>query len=359
MSSGYTIAGMMSGTSLDGIDIAVCRFEETGSVWQFEILAADTIPYNDVWRNRLTTIFTEDARELAKLHSEYGAYLGECANTFFEQYDIHPQLIASHGHTVFHKPGEGYTFQLGSGAAIAAVTGINTVCDFRTTDVALGGQGAPLVPVGDQLLFGGHKFCLNLGGIANISFDRQGQRVAFDICPANMALNFLAAKRGLLYDRGGELAMSGQIIPEILEQLNELPYYRETAPKSLGREWFEKIFLPVITGGNYTVEDRLRTAVEHIGIQIANALHHSPGTTMLTTGGGALNHLLIETIEEHISRHGIHVVVPDESIIQFKEAIIFAFLGLLRNLNRVNVFASVTGAASDSCSGAVYPGKSE
>jgi anhydro-N-acetylmuramic acid kinase len=356
MNSPWTIAGIMSGTSLDGLDIAVCRFEEAGGLWQFEILEAATLPYTDPWRNRLTSAFGEDAWSLAKLHSDYGKYIGECSREFFKAKGIQPQLIASHGHTIFHRPEEGVSFQLGCGAAIAAATGITTVCDFRTLDVALGGQGAPLVPVGDHYLFGGHKFCLNLGGFANISFEKDGKRLAFDICPANTALNYLASRRGLEFDSGGDLAMNGQIIPELLDQMNSLAFYHQQGPKSLGREWFEKAFLPLISNGNYSIEDRLRTTVEHIGMQIGNCLFLAPGTTLFTTGGGAFNHFLIETIEEHISRHGIHVVVPDSNVVQFKEALIFAFLGLLRHLGRTNVFSSVTGAEKDSSSGAVYGG---
>ena len=356
MNSQWTIAGIMSGTSLDGLDIALCRFEESGGIWQFEILEAETLPYTDPWRNRLISAFGEGAYSLAKLHSDYGKYIGECSSEFFKAKGIQPQLIASHGHTIFHRPNEGVTFQLGCGASIAAATGIDTVSDFRTLDVALGGQGAPLVPVGDHYLFGGHKFCLNLGGFANISFEKEGKRLAFDICPANTALNYLASRKGLSYDSGGELAMNGQIIPELLDQMNSLAYYHQQGPKSLGREWYEKAFLPLIINGSYSIEDRLRTTVEHIAVQISNSLFLSPGTTLFTTGGGAFNHFLIETIEEHISRHGIHVVVPDSNVVQFKEALIFAFLGLLRHLGRVNVFSSVTGAERDSCSVGVYLG---
>lgn len=354
MNQTWTIAGIMSGTSLDGLDITVCRFEESAGIWQFEIAEAETLPYTDPWRDRLTSAFSEDAYALARLHSEYGKYIGECAGAFFESRHLKPQLIASHGHTIFHRPHEGVTFQLGCGASIAAATGIDTVSDFRTLDVALGGQGAPLVPVGDHYLFAGHRFCLNLGGFANISYEKEGKRLAFDICPVNTALNYLASRRGLQYDSGGDLAMNGQIVPELLDQMNSLAYYHQQGPKSLGREWFEKAFLPLISNGNYSIEDRLRTTVEHIGIQISNSLFLSPGTTLFTTGGGAFNHFLIETIEEHISRHGIHVVVPDDKVVQFKEALIFAFLGLLRHRNKINVFASVTGAQSDSSSGAVY-----
>jgi anhydro-N-acetylmuramic acid kinase len=356
MNKKMTVAGIMSGSSLDGIDISICNFELVSGKWTFEILAAETLPYSDDWKKKLSYAFSSSGEQLAKLHIEYGKFLGECCDMFFAEEDIYPELIASHGHTVFHQPQNGFTFQLGSGAAIAAITGIDTACDFRSTDVALGGQGAPLVPIGDQHLFGGHKFCLNLGGIANISYEENNNRLAFDICPANLPLNYLAGKLGKEFDEDGELAASGQIIPELLNHLNALTYYQQSAPKSLGREWFEKEFVPFIDDEKLSIEDRLRTVAEHIGIQIANALFRSPGTTMLTTGGGAFNDLLIEIIEEQVSRHGIHVVVPESNVVQFKEAIIFAFLGVLRVQNQTNTLSSVTGAHHNSIGGGIYSG---
>lgn len=351
-----TVAGVMSGTSLDGLDIAVCRFEPLSSRWAFDVLDTRTIPYSEEWREKLSMAFTATGHDLAGLHARFGNYIGSCVKQFCDEKMLRPDYISSHGHTIFHQPDKGFTLQIGSGAHIAAVSGIDTVCDFRTTDVALGGQGAPLVPVGDQILFGGHQFCLNLGGIANISFDKNQQRIAYDICPANMVLNYLSQQAGRSFDKDGELAADGIIIPALLEQMNSLSFYRKDPPKSLGREWFESEFLPAIENESYSIPDRLRTVTEHIGIQIANSLFLSPGTTMLTTGGGAYNNLLVEVIEEQVSRHGIHVVVPDATIVEFKEAIIFAFLGVLRVNNLPNALASVTGAAKDSIGGAVYRG---
>lgn len=352
----YKVAGIMSGTSLDGLDIALCRFEEQNNKWSFEVIGTSTIPYTGEWKQRLAEAYHSDAVTLAQLHFDFGHYIGECVREFCNEIDEEPDLISSHGHTIFHQPEKGFTFQVGSGAAIAAASGIDTVCDLRATDVALGGQGAPLVPIGDAQLFGGHRFCLNLGGIANISFDKGDLRVAFDICPANMALNYLAEKTGLAFDEGGELAMSGNVLPDLLEQLNKLDFYQQTPPKSLGWEWFQQHFLPLIDNDKLSVEDRMRTVVEHIGIQISNCLSLSPGTTMLTTGGGAYNNLLIDVISDQVSRHGIHVVVPENQIVEFKEAIIFGFLGVLRITDNFNSLASVTGASFDSIGGAVYKG---
>jgi len=356
MSLPYTIAGVMSGTSLDGLDIAICRFEEVSGRWTFEVKVATTIPYPDSWKKRLEGGFGATGNELAGLHSDFGSYIGDCVVRFCNEQRIAPDFISSHGHTMFHQPEKGYTFQVGSGAHISAASGIDTICDFRATDVAFGGQGAPLVPIGDAHLFGGHRFCLNLGGIANISFDKNEKRTAFDICPVNMALNYLSNKLGKPYDKDGELALMGKVIPQLLDKLNALSFYKLTPPKSLGREWFEKEFLPLIANDELGVPDRLRTVAEHIGMQISDNLFLSPGTTMLTTGGGAYNNQLIEVIEEQVSRHGIHVVVPDSTIVEFKEAIIFAYLGLLRILERPNALASVTGASEDAVCGAVYKG---
>jgi anhydro-N-acetylmuramic acid kinase len=213
MSAKYTVAGIMSGTSLDGLDIAICNFEDLSGRWGFEILAATTLPYTENWQKKLSGAFNISGSSLVHLHAEYGRFIGESVLQFCRSQHIKPQLIASHGHTIFHQPANGFTFQLGCGAQVAAITGIDTVCDFRSTDVALGGQGAPLVPVGDHYLFGGHKFCLNLGGFANISFEENNQRFAFDICPANIALNFLAMKKRKPFDMGGKLALKGFVKP--------------------------------------------------------------------------------------------------------------------------------------------------
>jgi anhydro-N-acetylmuramic acid kinase len=355
-SDNQLIAGVMSGTSLDGLDIAFCRFNRNGPGIGFEIEHARTIPYDKTQRTLLETAYNCDGPTLAKLHADFGRYIGEQVVQLGDSLGLTPVLISSHGHTIFHRPELGYTFQLGSGAVIAAVAGTDTVCDFRTTDVALGGQGAPLVPIGDRLLFSGHKFCLNLGGIANISFEQSDEVIAFDICPANMALNLLANEAGLDYDNGGRMAMQGQVHEGLLDALSKLPIYQNKGPVSLGREWFEHEFKPLIFKDDIPMNDRLRTVVEHIAIRISDVLFHSPGTTMLTTGGGAFNDFLIECIDEQITKHGIHVVVPDAEVVSFKEALIFALLGWLRANEEVNTFSSVTGSRNNSSGGCIYLG---
>lgn len=350
------IAGVMSGTSLDGLDIAFCRFSRTNSGIGFEIEYAETIPYDSSLKSLLETAYRCDGPTLARLHAEFGRFIGEQVTRVGDSHGLTPMLISSHGHTIFHRPDLGYTFQLGLGAAIAATSGTDTVCDFRTTDVALGGQGAPLVPIGDRLLFSGHKYCLNLGGIANISFEQSDDVIAFDICPVNMALNLLANEAGFEFDRGGGLAMEGSIHQKLLNALANLPVYQSKGPVSLGREWFESEFKPLLLDNGISLENRLRTVTEHVATRISDVLSHSPGTTMLTTGGGAFNDFLVECIEEKVSSHGIHVVVPDAEVVSFKEALIFALLGWLRVNEEVNTFSSVTGSKNNSVGGCIYLG---
>ncbi|MBR6333683.1 MAG: anhydro-N-acetylmuramic acid kinase [Bacteroidales bacterium] len=348
----YNGIGVMSGTSLDGLDLAWCDFtENTNGRWSYSIREAVTIPYSESWKEKLRTSMELSAFEYALLDVRLGEYIGDCINRWLQGRE-HPQFIASHGHTVFHRPDLHLTTQIGHGASIAARTGILTICDFRTTDVALGGQGAPLVPIGDELLFGDYDACLNLGGFSNISFRKAGQRISFDVAPCNMALNLVASTVGMEYDQDGMLARRGQIIPSLLEELNHLDYYRQQAPKSLGKEWFESTFLPIL--GKHISKDRpedlLRTLTEHLAMMIAGGVPDE-AATMLTTGGGALNCYLIERLRQHTNAQ---VILPDIEVIQYKEALIFAFLGLLRLCNRNNCLKSVTGSEQDNCGGAIY-----
>jgi anhydro-N-acetylmuramic acid kinase len=347
----YNVVGLMSGTSLDGVDIAFCEFSRSDGDWNFKILTGTTLPYPPAWKKRLSEAQHLSGEALAMLHVEYGNYLGKLIDRFINDLDIQPDLISSHGHTVFHRPEAGLTLQIGSGAEIAAKTGITVACDFRPQDVALGGQGAPLVPIGDQLLFAGFDACLNIGGFSNISFIENGTRKAFDICPANFVLNKLAQDEGYEFDENGNLSASGKLQQEMLSALNAIEFYCQPPPKSLGREWMEKVFFPVLEKFDLPVRDQLRTVVEHIAIQISLQTQ-KPGK-MLVTGGGAKNTFLMERISALSNQT---IIVPDPEIIDFKEALIFAFLGLLRFLNLPNCLASVTGAAHDHSSGAVFYG---
>lgn len=343
--------GIMSGTSLDGIDFALCSFFKKNNKWVYEIKKNKTYKYDDLWRNKLALAHSLNTIEILKLHKEYGFFIGQQANYFLTKTDIKVDFIASHGHTIFHQPEEGITFQIGDGACIAEKTELKTVSDFRNQDVVLGGNGAPLVPIGDEYLFPENDYCLNLGGFSNISLKEAGKRIAFDICPVNTIINYLSKKSNFDYDDKGKLAFKGRIKKPLLNELNDLKYYQQKAPKSLGREWLWNSFIPIVDSFNINIEDKLRTIYEHISIQITNKLNNKPESKVLVTGGGAYNDFLIELIKN--KTHNI-LVLPSSQLIEFKEALIFAFLGLLRINNEVNCLSSVTGACRDHSSGIIY-----
>jgi anhydro-N-acetylmuramic acid kinase len=292
------------------------------------------------------------ALEFITFHSEYGRFLGERVNDFLREFHLHPDVVASHGHTIFHRPDRRIMFQIGDGAAIAAVTHLPTVFDFRRLDIMLGGQGAPLVPIGDRLLFGDYDFCLNLGGFSNISFEHEGQRTAFDISPVNYVINHYCRQMGLEFDRDGDIARRGRIQADLLQRLDALPFYHLSGPKSLGREWVEQEIFPLLDATALTPEDRLRTFYEHAARPIARVTdRYTPASvtpTLLTTGGGAFNRFLVERIEA-LCR--CRVVVPDAQIINYKEAIIFALLGVLYLVDEPGCLASVTGAERNNIGG--------
>ncbi|NQU87385.1 MAG: anhydro-N-acetylmuramic acid kinase [Mariniphaga sp.] len=344
-----TVIGVMSGTSLDGLDIAVCNFIFENNKWAFEILKSDTIKYDSNWIKYLGTAHKLSATDLISLHNKYGRFIGLEINKFIYKLGQPVDLIASHGHTVFHQPERGITFQVGNGTTIAEVTGIPTISDFRTTDVGLGGQGAPLVPIGDKLLFSDYDFCLNLGGFANISFEKDEKRIAYDICPVNIVLNLFAEKKGLLFDKDGLLGKTGIINDGLYKELNRLNYYLTDPPKSLGREWVEKYFLPLLKKSDLNFDDKIRTVYEHIAFQLGNSLH--PKRKVLITGGGSFNTFLIDRIKKYTKSE---IVLPPPQLIDYKEALIFAFLGLLKTRGEVNCLASVTGAVKDSSCGVIY-----
>jgi len=346
----YRAIGLMSGTSLDGLDIAYCTFYG-GSSWSFELHHAATIPYDEEWRKRLREAHTSSGIELSKLSVDLGIQHGKWVAEFIEQHEAKVDFIASHGHTVFHQPEAGLTLQIGSPAHIVAEAGCDVIADFRTTDVARGGQGAPLVPIGDLLLFEAYPICLNLGGIANMSVkDGMGIK-AFDIGLCNMALNHVAELMGLTYDRDGALAQEGHVNEALLNELNALAFFHLSAPKSLGKEFWLTEFLPIVERAQLNESDLLRTLVEHIAVQIGRSLSSYAPCHVLATGGGAHNSFLVERIQAH-THHTL--VVPEKGIVDFKEALIFAFLGALRLNGKSNSLSTVTGALRDSVGGAVY-----
>lgn len=345
----------MSGTSLDGLDIAYCHFQKKNSAWSFNIITTQNIDYQNDFKEKLKNAITLDPVQLLVFHNEYGNWLGKQVKTFINKNNLEIDFISSHGHTIFHQPKIGITYQIGSGQHIANESNHKVICDFRTNDVALGGQGAPLVPIGDQLLFRNYDFCLNIGGISNISYQINKERIAFDISPANMLLNHICKKINIEYDKGGLIAKQGQIDRDLLNKLNSLEYYKRKHPKSLGYEWFIKKIIPIINDSQNTVENILHTSVYHIAEQIKNTITYSKkeNSTMLVTGGGAKNDFLINILKLKLSP-STKLIVPDESLIDYKEALIFAFMGVLKDRNEYNCLQSVTGAKKNSSSGVIY-----
>ena len=352
----HKVLGLMSGTSLDGLDMALCHFWQADDGWEFNIKEATSIRYDSKLQNKLHHAIGLTAIELLEFHNQYGSYLGKQVKQFINMHNLVPDLVASHGHTTHHRPDIGVTFQIGSGQHLANTSKQKVICDFRTGDIALGGQGAPLVPIGDRLLFSQYNFCLNLGGIANISFEENNERHAYDIGLANMILNYITQKINLAYDEGGQRASRGIINAPLLSQLNALPFYKLPYPKSIGYEWFLSEVVPLVENTDDSVDNLLHTAVHHICDQIAaQVLHHAKKSkqTLFITGGGALNHFLIKTLGQKLGA-SIQVVVPSRQVIEYKEAVIFALMGLLRQSKQINVLRSATGATSDSSSGVIY-----
>lgn len=349
------VLGLMSGTSLDGVDLVLTEFSVLDKKLVFTILGAQTIEYPEEFLEKLSNSFLLNGLEFSVLDIELGNFYAEIINGFLQRENLSCDYISSHGHTVFHQPGIGLTKQIGNGAVIYAKTGIPVVCDFRSEDVAFGGQGAPLVPVGDQLLFSEYSACLNLGGIANISFQNEEKRVAYDICPVNMGLNYFAQKLGCQYDAGGELAKSGKVDLSLLNKLNQLAFYKQPYPKSLGKEWFDKAFLPLCFSLTNSDEDSLATLNEHIAVKISESILAigNSSNTVLCTGGGTYNSFLISKIEEYVGNKA-KIIIPKQQIIDFKEGLVFALLGYLKVKGKNNILKSVTGCKKDHSAGCLY-----
>ncbi|SDY03276.1 anhydro-N-acetylmuramic acid kinase [Lutibacter oricola] len=351
MSKIWKVIGLMSGTSLDGVDLVYTKISKTGEKYTYEIINSETIRYPKLWEDTLRNGFYKSIEELNLLDIKYGSYLGELINKFISKNNIaEVDFIASHGHTIFHKPDEGYTLQIGDGQSICNTTKLKVVCDFRTQDVELGGQGAPLVPIGDRLLFSAYDYCLNLGGFANISFEKNKERIAFDICPANIVLNHYVKKLGFNYDDKGEISEKGIVNENLLKDLNEMKFYSLPVPKSLGFEFVTEKVFPIIDAYKLEIKDILRTFVEHIAVQINLVLKKSEAKKVLVTGGGAFNIFLMLRLKTLTKST---VIIPNKALIDYKEALVFAFLGVLRVENQVNCLSSVTGAAKNHSSGKI------
>ena len=359
----------MSGSSLDGLDIVFAELEESRGSWTYAIKAAACYDYDTRWKQKLQSAKNLPAYEYLLLHVDYGKYLAESVNAFIKQNDLHHQvqLISSHGHTVFHEPRYNMTAQLGDGATIAALTGINVVDQLRSIDVALGGQGAPIVPLGEKLLLPGFDFYLNVGGIANISVSNAENFIAFDVCPANRVLNMLARDSGKEFDEGGGIAASGEIETELLNKLNDLDYYQQAYPKSLSNDFGTDVVYPLIKSFNLAPKDALRTYTEHMAFQIGRSIKdlielnnleaQASDIKLLVTGGGAFNYFLINRLRELVRVVNVDIVIPGVDVVKYKEALVMALLGVLRWREENTVMASVTGAQRSSIGGAVWIGQ--
>ncbi len=346
----YHIIGVMSGTSLDGIDLAEIYFQYSERKWSFEIVVAETISYSSFWKEELRQAINYSEEQLERLDFKYTQKLSEDISSFIKRNNIQEiDAVCSHGHTILHRPEKGLTYQIGNLPRISKMLGQKVVCDFRVQDVELGGQGAPLVPIGDRLLFPQYDYCLNLGGFANGSFEKNGERIAFDICPVNIVLNKYAQKLGQDFDEDGKLAASGKVDSALLKKLNSLAFYSERPPKSLGLEWVKENIFPLLEAADISSEDILCTFTEHIAVQLASQFPKS--ASVLVTGGGAYNSFLIESLKNLVS---VEVVIPSPEIVEYKEALIFGLLGVLKLRGEINCLASVTGAEKDHSSGRVY-----
>lgn len=349
--SQYKVIGVMSGTSLDGIDLVYTTFN-FDTTWSFQILYADTIAYNAYWNTTLKDLVLLSEIELRQIDEEYTKYLASKIKDFILRYNIKDMdAICTHGHTALHQPHKKLTYQIGNLPILASQLQQTIVCDFRVQDVELGGQGAPLVPIGDALLFSQYEFCLNLGGFANISYEIDNQRIAYDICPVNIVLNYYVRQLGYDFDDGGRIAFTGKINNDLLEQLNNLDYYKGSFPKSLGLEWVKSLIIPLIDSFNLDVKDILKTFIEHIALQISKEINKRSHVSALVTGGGVYNEFLMERIKS-LSNNSI--IIPSKEIIEFKEALIFGFLGVLKLRGDNNCLHSVTGALHDHSSGYVF-----
>ncbi len=348
----YTIIGVMSGTSLDGIDLAYIIFTIKNGKWSYEILENETVSYSSEWLNKLKVAVSFSEKELTNLNVDYTQLLSKVILDFIQKNDLQNiDAVCSHGHTILHQPQNGFTLQIGNLPEIAKLINQKVVCDFRVQDVQLGGQGAPLVPIGDRILFSEYDYCLNLGGFSNISFEQNNQRIAFDISPVNTVLNFYANKLNLDFDDKGKISKSGKVNSDLLKDLNDLDYYKKTFPKSLGFEYVKEIVLPLIDEYSISIEDKMHTFTEHVAVQTASVLSNKNGK-LLITGGGAYNDFLIKRMQFHIPN--IEIIIPDAKTLEYKEALIFGLLGVLKLRNEINVLSSVTGAKNDHSSGVEF-----
>jgi anhydro-N-acetylmuramic acid kinase len=348
----YNVIGVMSGTSLDGVDLVHINFTRVNNVWDFKIIEYETVAYSSQWFNKLKNAVKSSESQLQQLNKEYTNLLAEIIKNFISANNIENlDAVCSHGHTILHQPQSGFTLQIGNLPEIAQLINQKVVCDFRVQDVKLGGQGAPLVPIGDQILFSEYDYCLNLGGFSNVSFVENKTRIAFDISPVNTVLNFYANQLDLDYDDKGLISKSGIVHQNLFKELNGLPYYQSNYPKSLGFEFVKETILPLIEKYSISREDKMHTFTMHVAYQISKALSQKKAK-LLITGGGAYNDFLMEQIQKQLPE--MEIIIPNKKILEYKEALIFGLLGILKLRGEINVLSSVTGAESDHSSGEIF-----
>ena len=335
----------MSGTSLDGLDMALCEFSTEDDNWDFNLVKGETVAYDKDWKTLLSTASGLSATELDKLDVLYGNWLGEQVRYFVESNHLQADFVSSHGHTVLHEPLKRVTHQIGDGPSLSKVCGLPVIYDFRKANVRLGGQGAPLVPIGDLRLFKEYKYCLNLGGIANVSEKAEKSLQALDISICNTAFNYFAQQAGMDYDRAGDFGRSGVPNEAVVSELNSLGYYQMEGPKSLDTSYFYHPILPILENSGLDLRDLAASFYEHVTVQIAKNIGQDG--PVLVTGGGAYNDFLIEKLRAK----GLNLVIPEKDIIEFKEALVFAFMGVLRLRNEINCLKSVCGGPYDMCLG--------
>ena len=355
----------MSGSSLDGIDLAICAFdfetsEENLHLKDWKFLKTKTVPFTPEWKEILSASYPKETIAFHKLHFKFGKYLGEIIDTFIQGSDINIDFIASHGHTLFHDPESGFSIQVGDGATISSITRLPVIADFRNGDMALGGQGTPLAPLADRFLLDNYDFYLNIGGIANITTLNHGDPLAYDICPANQILNFLSNKVNLEYDDQGSLAKKGEVKDILLYQLSSFAYFHQAAPKSLDNNWINENLFPLFNTQEFSINDQLATAVQFMSNEISKNIKalapNATSVTLLTCGGGAKNKFLMECIKNEGAALDLDIQLQEASdeLVDFKEAALIALMGLFRLKGKSNIFKSVTGASMDSCGGAIY-----
>ncbi len=341
----------MSGSSLDGLDIAYCQFDFTDK-WTYTLLKSKTASLGNR-ESQLKNATQLNEQELEQLSIDFAKYLAKEVQIFIQENQITEiDAVVSHGHTIYHYPEKGVTCQIGDGQTLANLLELKVINNLRQKDMDVGGQGAPIVPIGDLHLFADFPICLNIGGIANLSIQLQNGIIAFDVCTANQVLNHYANKLGLDYDDKGNIARKGKINTTLLNQLNNLDFYKNENPKSLDNS-FRNQLIQIIDFEEQNIENVLATYTEHIAFQIQQSVEkvNIVEAKMLITGGGAFNTFLVERIQANLKAR---IVIPSKDIINYKEAVVMAFIGVLKLRNEVNVLASVTGAQEDTVCGDVF-----